>query len=337
MTRKQDRSRYPLPPARTTVDGASRRIGVEIELIGPGVPEVARVVSEHTGGEAQSVSRYEYEVGGDEAGTWRVEIDQELLKKMGRERESRDEPLPLLDEAAEELLRFGSELLVPVEIVSPPLPMERLPEFDRLTGALREAGAKGTGANPAYAFGLQFNPELPALDADTVTRYLKAFLCLYDWLKSRSQVDATRKLTGFAKPFPADYVRRVVNPGYRPDLAALMDDYLRDNPTRNRALDMLPLFAHLDEDRVRAAVEDSRIKARPTLHYRLPNSELGRADWGVFVAWGDWLEVERLACDRKRLDDICGAYHELLKQPLGGMLADWAGECEQWLKNSAGQ
>lgn len=187
-----------------------------------------------------------------------------------------------------------------------------------------------SGMYDTYAFGLQSNPELPSLDAETITRYVQAFLCLYDWLKSRSRVDAIRKLTGCSRFFPAEYVRRVLDPDYRPERSALIDDCLRDNPTRKRGLDMLPLFAHLAEDRVRAAVDEPRVKARPTLHYRLPNSEMGRADWGVFVAWRDWLEVERLACDPERLHDICSAYHDLLEQPLGGMLSDWAAECVQW-------
>ena len=305
-------------------------MGVEIELIGLDVEQAARIVARHVGGALAARSRYEYEIRGDDAGNWGVELDQELLKKMGRARAGRDE-VAFVEDAAEELLCFRSELLVPVEVVGPPLPMHRLVEFDALIEALREAGGKGTGDNPAYAFGLQFNPELPALDAATVARYLKAFLCLFDWLKSRSEVDATRVLTGYARPFPGRYVEKVVDPDYWPDLETLIDDYLADNPTRNRALDLLPLFAHLDEARVRAAVDDPRIKSRPTLHYRLPNSDLGREDWGIHLAWRDWLQVEHLAADEPRLQEICGAYHALLSRPLGGWLKNWAEESERWL------
>ena len=38
----------------------------------------------------------------------------------------------------------------------------------------------------------------------------------------------------------------MLDAGYGPDLGALIDDYLAANPTRNRALDLLPLFAELD-------------------------------------------------------------------------------------------
>lgn len=322
---------FPLPPVRENEDGEPRRIGVELELIGPDVEEVAELVARHVGGEAEALSRYEYVVDGDEAGEWRVELDQELLKKMGRDREEKDGEVDPVTDAAEELLRLGSELLVPVEVISPPLPMERLAEFESLTDALREAGGKGTAAGLAYAFGLQFNPDLPALDAATITRYLKAFLCLYDWLKSRSDVDATRIVTGFARPFPGRYVNKVVDPDYWPDRDTLIDDYLADNPTRNRALDLLPLFDHLDPDKVEAAVDDPRVKPRPTLHYRLPNSELSQKEWGVHVAWRDWLQVEHLACEEDRLDAICRAYHELLDKPFGRLLENWANDSERWL------
>lgn len=323
--------RFPQPPARETEDGTPRRIGVELELIGPDVVQVAELVAQHIGGEAERRSRYEYVIRGDGAGDWRVELDQELLKRMGREREEQDGEVSTVTEAAEELLRLGSELLVPVEVISPPLPMERLPEFEPLTDALREAGGKGTAAGLAYAFGLQFNPELPALDAATITRYLKAFLCLYDWLRSRSDVDATRIVTGFARPFPGRYVRKVIDPDYWPDRDTLIDDYLADNPTRNRALDLLPLFDHIDPEKVGAAVDDPRVKPRPTLHYRLPNSELSRKEWGVHVAWSDWLQVEHLASDEDRLDGICRAYREMLEKPLAGLVKNWAEESGRWL------
>jgi len=320
-----------MPPRTKTADGSGRRIGVELEMIGLDVVEVSRIVARHTGGKQQETSRYEYSIHGDEAGDWAVEFDFEYLKQKGREESSEDELLALLDETAEHALRAGAETIVPVEVVSPPLPMLRLADVQSLIARLRSAGAKGTGAGISYAFGMQFNPELPALDAATILAYLKAFLCLYDWLKARSAPDLTRQLTRFMAPFPGDYVRKVVAPDYWPERNTLIDDYLADNPTRNRALDMLPLFLHLDEKRVRQAVDDPRVKPRPTLHYRLPNSEIDREDWGIHIAWGDWLEVEALAADRSKLDDLCSAYTKWLDQPLEHVLGDWTGEIESWL------
>ncbi len=328
----------PLPAATETEDGEPRRIGVELEMIEVDVDTVSGILAGQLGGEIEKTSRYEHVVHGDDAGDWRVELDYAYLKERGRERDGAgdddgpgDEIGELVADVAESMLRAGAEAVVPVEIVSPPLPLPRLADVQALVPVLRDAGAKGSGAGLSYAFGMQLNPELPGLDARTVAAYLKAFFCLYDWLSARASVDLTRRLTGFSAAFPGSYVRRVVDPDYWPDLEALIDDYLEDNPTRNRALDMLPLFLHLDRERVRAVVDDPRVKARPTLHYRLPNCEIHRDDWGIHLAWGDWLQVEALAADRDRLAELCGAYSDWLDKPLGRLLDSWPDECERRL------
>jgi hypothetical protein len=323
--------RPPLPPVTTTGDGSPRRIGIELELIGLAVADVSRVVAAHIGGEIEEKSRYEHLVHGDAAGDWGVELDYEYLKRKGREDDAEDELVAFIEETAESLVRAGAEAVVPVEVVSPPLPMQRLGDVQSLIARLREAGAHGSGAGLSYAFGMQFNPELPSLDAGTIVDYLKAFFCLYDWLEKRSAPDFTRRLTRFTAPFPGSYMREVVDPGYAPDLVTLIDDYLAANPTRNRALDLLPLFLLLDEQRLRAAVDDPRVKPRPTLHYRLPNCEIDRANWGVHSAWLDWLQVEYLAADHERLQRLCGTYTEWLARPIGNLFGDWSTEVQSWL------
>jgi hypothetical protein len=165
----------------------------------------------------------------------------------------------------------------------------------------------------------------------TVTRYLKAFLCLFDWLRTRARVDLLRRLTVYIDPFPLDYVRRVIDVAYSPTVDELIDDYLQDNATRNRALDLLPLFAHLDADRVRRRVDDPRIKSRPTLHYRLPNCEIDEPGWGVRHTWRDWLQVEHLAADPARLDQVCAHYGDFLGRPLTRLVDDWGELVKPWL------
>ena len=179
---------------------------------------------------------------------------------------------------------------------------------------------------------MQFNPELPSLEPRLITACLKAFLCLYDWLYVRADIDLTRRVTSYVDPFPANYVKKVIAADYWPDLATLIDDYLADNPTRNRALDMLPLFMFLDEDRVRAGADDALIKARPTFHYRLPDCEIDKPDWGLYVSWNDWVEVECLAADETRLQRCCAAYLQHLNSPLKRLFSNWANTVEnRWL------
>ncbi|MGD8709255.1 MAG: amidoligase family protein [Ectothiorhodospiraceae bacterium] len=321
-----------LPPLQCTEDGSPRRVGVEIELIGLSIETLSALVAEHVGGEVNAVSPYEHRIDGDASGRWQVELDFTFLKKQGRH----DEPgaTEPIRQAAESLLRLGAEQVVPLEIVSPPLPIARLIGLDELVGRLRQAGARGTASGILYAFGTQLNPELPATGADTIRRYLQAFLCLFDWLKHRARVDLTRRLTTYVDPFPEAYIRRVVDPEYHPDRDGLIDDYLAANPTRNRALDMLPLFLHLDPNRVRAQVADERVKPRPTLHYRLPNSEVDRPGWGVTTPWKDWLQVERLAADPQRLQRLCADYCAFLDRPLSGLMDDWTEHLHSWLETT---
>ncbi|WP_238578863.1 amidoligase family protein [Inquilinus limosus] len=90
-------------------------------------------------------------------------------------------------------------------------------------------------------------------------------------------------------------------PGYRPDRAGLIDDYLAANPTRDRGLDLLPLLLSLDPERVRARLPYEKIAPRPVFHYRLPQAHPGEPGWSIAQDWNCWVEVERLAADGDRL------------------------------------
>jgi hypothetical protein len=324
--------RIHLPKRQTNPRGKPRRVGVELEMIGLELNDIAEIVAEHLGLSITTDGRYRRVLGGDPAGDWIVELDFDLLKRLGQEERRDEDLLDELLESAEGLLKLLAEIVVPMELVSPPLPMQRLGEIEELIALLRGAGAKGTSDSVGYAFAMQFNPEVPSEDPAVITAYLQAFLCLYEWLFVRADINLTRRITSYVDPFPKDYVRKVIRPDYHPDIGTLIDDYLEDNPTRNRALDFLPLFLHLDEERVRAVTDDLLIRPRPAFHYRLPDCEIHVPGWGLHVAWNDWLEVEALAADRKRLAACCEAYLAFLDKPLKRWLGDWAKEVSRsWL------
>lgn len=313
-------------------EGNTRRVGVELEVTGLTLDALAGCVADFFGLRAEEDGRYERRLRGDADGDWIVELDFDLLKRLGHETYSGDSLRSDLERAAEDALAFAAESLVPLEIVSPPLPLTRLDEVEALIVRLREAGAMGTSDSAVNAFAMQFNPELPSLDPHHITVCLKGFLCLYDWLGVRAKIDLSRRITSYVDPFPRDYVLKVIAADYHPDMDALIDDYLADNPTRNRALDMLPLFKFIDEDRVVSEADDALIKARPTFHYRLPDCDIHKPDWGLYVAWNDWAEVERLAADEARLEACCAAYLDFLQSPLKRLFGDWAATVEdQWL------
>jgi hypothetical protein len=88
----------------------------------------------------------------------RLEGLEDWLKELGRRTRDPEATMTPVEEAGEEVLRGAAEWLVPVEGVSPPLPVDRLGSVDGLIARLCDAGAKGTGEALRYAFGLQLDP-----------------------------------------------------------------------------------------------------------------------------------------------------------------------------------
>lgn len=146
--------------------------------------------------------------------------------------------------------------------------------------------------------------------------YIRAYTLLHEWLVIELDTAFSRRLMRFATAYPPNYARKVLDSHYAPRLPELIDDYLKYNTTRNRALDLLPLFAHLDWERVARAVDDERVKGRPTFHFRLPNSRVHDPRFRISDEWKLWLEVERLAEDPERLAELSAQARAQLRLPL---------------------
>ena len=189
---------------------------------------------------------------------------------------------------------------VPRELVTSPMPFARLGAVDEAIAGLRSAGASGRGAVFLDALSLHFNVDPPALDAATITAFLKAFLSVEGRLREEIARGSPRLARLLPPAYPGLYRQRVLAPDYRPDLETLTTDYLAANPTRKRSLDLLPLLAYLDEDRVRAALPREKIGRRPVFHYRLPQAHVGAPGWSILPDWNRWLTVEHLAWERSR-------------------------------------
>ncbi|HSH49907.1 MAG TPA: amidoligase family protein [Halomonas sp.] len=290
------------PPMKRNSAGGQRRVGVEIEFAGLPPRATAELVEALYGGRLEVASAHRQWVRGTRWGDFRIELDTQYAHPDERlmhpavasdgewERMRQD-----LHARTRELIGDVATGLVPTEIVCPPVPWDELEALDRLFDALREHGAKGTGDSLLYGFGLHLNPELPSLEAGNILAYLKAYILQASWLREQIQVDITREILPYANPFPRDYALLILAADYTPDLAALIDDYLEYNPTRNRELDMLPLFAYLAPEHPHPLLHGPLIKPRPTFHYRLPNAQLSEPGWGATTEWNRWLEVERLA------------------------------------------
>lgn len=300
-----------VPPRPLTGAGDPRRVGVEIEFAAVSPLDAAALVQDRFGGRVEARDANNFAVAGTEFGRFDVALDWSVLKApddAAREGGLVDDVLEAFRAELAEPLGAMAANLVPCEIVCPPIAHDRLGALDRLVGALRGAGAQDTRASPLFGFGLQLNVEIPDDDARWIGRVVTAYALASDWLRAEIGVDITRRVLPFADAFPDDYVDMLAETEPPGAMADLIDGYLAFNPTRNRELDLLPLFAWADGPRVRAVVDDPRVKPRPTFHYRLPDCRLADRDWSVTVEWRRWLAVERLADDTARLAGLKRAW-----------------------------
>lgn len=316
-----------LPWTRAT-DGRPRRIGVEIEMAGVDLQTMALAVQREFGGTLDRIDAFVTIVRDAAFGDFQIELDARVLKDREYRKHLRHLGIELDPDDHARLERWLAETagkLVPHEIVAPPIPLDALERMDRVRKALQQQGAKGTQSSLLYAFGLQLNIEAHRLDAEWITPILRAFVLLYEALVQAGNIDLSRQLSLYIRPFPGSYVRRVLQRDYAPGITELIDDYLEHNPTRNRPLDLLPLFAHIDRDRVMAApVEHDLIKARPAFHYRLPNCEIDDPDWTLARPFNGWASVEHLAANAERLSAEAEEYLARPSQALGQFADTWA-------------
>lgn len=318
------------PPVLKTLSGSIRKVGFELELAGVGLESIASTVADLFGGKAHQESPFLYKVFDTRLGDFTIEVDSSLLKAgqykeflttIGIELDAEEQ------EALEEFMRDAASVAVPFEIVFPPVPMTELESLLPLEKAMRDRHAEGTRASLLYAFGMQFNPEAPSMESATILAYLRAFLVLLEWLKQEINTNLTRRILPFIDDFPEEYVRQVLNPEYEPGFQRLVDDYVSFNPTRNRPLDLLPLFAHVDSDAVLGKVKDSHlVKPRPAFHYRLPDCRIDEPDWSMALEWNRWVRVERLAQDPSALAELS---KNLLERKDG--LEGWLERITQWI------
>lgn len=310
------------PPKGTNDSGKPRRIGVEIEFGGLDLQAAASLVQKIFGGRVKQENPHKLVVADTGIGDFGIELDTQLAQPKSADGETERQVRKLIGDL--------STSFVPTEIVGPPAPLNALDQFDTLIDALRQVGAEGTADGISYAFGLQLNPEVSSLQPGDILATLQAYVLMSSLLRRRIDVDPMRRMLPYIDPFPLAYVRKILSDDYAPDISALIDDYIADNPTRNRELDMLPLFAHLDEDRVRSQLDDPLIKSRPTYHYRLPDTNFSKPGWGAVEEWNRWVIVERLAADPEKLERLAGQFlqrnPENFQDRLSQALRDWLGE-----------
>ncbi|RUR34244.1 amidoligase family protein [Vreelandella nanhaiensis] len=321
------------PPNRFNSDGKLRHVGVEIEFAGLPPRDTAQVVRELFGGELNVVSPHRLLVENSRWGVFGIELDtqyahpdQALLDESSDQdsewKRHQHQRRVEFHQKTRELIGDMVSGLVPTELVCPPIPWSELENLDTIFQALRDQGAKGTDASLLYGFGLHLNLEVERLDVEYLLTMLRAYLLMAHWLRDEIRVDITREVLPHANPFPKDYALKVLDSRYQPDLDTFIDDYLHYNATRNRELDLLPLFAYLRPDHTHELLHTKLIKPRPTFHYRLPNAQLSQPGWGAVTEWNRWVEVEKLAAKKAVLHARCAEYIAEHNRPFLSRLKD---------------
>lgn len=315
------------PPVTVKADGSPRRVGFELEFSGLSLEEAVKAVTSSLNGKVLQGTAAEQAIEVDALGNFNVELDWDFLKRKADEHQDSSDELNWVEPVSE-----AASLLVPVEVVCPPIPLAELKALNPMVDALRKAGATGTEESFLAAYGVHVNTEIPALDAGTIFSYLRAYCLLQWWLVEAHSVNTTRKLSPYIDLYSEDYIKQLLTRS-NPDMDTLFSDYLEHNATRNRALDMLPLFAEIDQERVRKAVQDPKVKARPAFHYRLPNCNIEAEDWSLARSWNNWCVIEELAQRQDALDELGEAFLEADRILIGVNRNQWVEHIDQWLKN----
>ena len=261
----------------------ARPVGVEIELGRVDSAGAANAVHRRFGGTIRIDGPHRMSVRGTEFGNFRIERDE-------------------AGDGSGKSTGFLADIgCAPARTVAatPPMPANRLSEIDVLVHDLVRLGAQSTWAGLLNGIGLHLNPSLAPADLtpSAILRVMQAYLLQALVLHGSGDSDPTGSRPPIVDPFPVRYVDHVLDPAYAPGFETLIADYLMFNPTRNRPLDMLPLFSLIDRPRVSRAVPDQRISARPSFRWRLPDAEFEIPPWSVAGRWTQWLRVETASLD----------------------------------------
>lgn len=288
-----------LPPYSLNHKNQARLVGFEIEYVGPTIEQTCQLLKNLYSGKIKRLNDNEYHVLDTKLGSFKVELDARLLKEMASQAEDNSKKNKVLNIEGylHNIISTVMKNVIPLEIITPPVPIANITLLDDIIVALHKSHARGTHSSKIAAFGVHLNPDLPNLSAQCILSYIQSYVLLSDWLRQEIDVDVSRVLSRYITEYPMRYRKKILKSTYQPTLNILMDDYLHYNATRNRALDLLTLFAFIDEERVTRQVKSKLIKPRPTFHYRLANSNLNHPSWNLTTEWKRWLLIEYLAFD----------------------------------------
>ncbi|MFQ6551692.1 amidoligase family protein [Aestuariibius insulae] len=270
--------------------GEDRKVGIEIEFGGLTEDEVADILIEQLSGRCERTGPVGLQLVETALGTIKIYLDTAWRDRA--------------DTAVVGRLLEAARRIVPVEIVTEPLAFSDLPRLEVCRAALREAGAIGSRNGFLLGWGVHLNVETEGSEVSDILPVLTAFALCDDVIRAQNWIDPSRRIVPFIDPYPRRFIDALADRDQF-SMEELIDLYLEHNPTRNRALDMLPVFAHIAPDQTHAGLSgDEKVNARPAYHYRLPDSRIDEADWTLALEWNRWILIERIAADADLLDLI---------------------------------
>ncbi|RBI86362.1 hypothetical protein DRV85_06335 [Rhodosalinus halophilus] len=292
-------ARFPVLPDLPEGPGAPRPVGIEVEFGALPPERAAEICEDRFGGDLRQVSASEWRLEGSRVGNLKIYLDS-AWRPGGSDR-------------AAEMGVAVARQVVPIEIVTEPLPQTRLPEIDALVAELAAAGAEGSRAHLLHGFGLHLNIALadPETGRDLL-RVARAFALLEDWLRARDPLDLSRRVLPFTAPFPAAFVEALAALAPSDPPARLFDLIDAHLTSRNHGLDLMPAYAHLAPERFarHAAAAAGAVAARPAYHFRMPESRIGEPEWSLSYDWRRWWLVERVASENTLAARVAAARQE---------------------------
>jgi hypothetical protein len=281
-------------PFERNSDGDQRLCGIEIEFAGPTELETGNLIAKEFGGTVVDGGDHSVTVTDTRFGDIEVELDISLRKR---------EDLPFLKEGLDAMRG-----LIPVEVVTPPLSRAQLEEFNSICDGLRRIGAMGSRSGVLLGFGVHVNPEVVSPDHRCTLDTITAYAMLEPWLRQKEQVDTTRRVMPFIGAWPKDLISDLAKNDYD-SLADLMRMAAGHIQSRNLSLDLLPLFKHAEPDLFADLFDiHDKTAARPTFHFRLPDSRIDEADWSLRQPWQLWRQVELVAANEPLLAALRDAW-----------------------------
>ena len=315
-----------------------RKVGIELEFSKVDLHLLVHIIKSSFGGEHKIINQYYHEINGTEIGDFSVKVDSRLLTqktykkafdKAGISFNELNEKIHL-EEAIDRVIETVGSFIIPYEINFPPVSIYDLHNIEIIREKLYKNDLKGTSSHIKNAFATHINAEAPDFTIHSILNYLRAFILYYPWLIKTSDIDITRKLTPYINPFPQEYNLMVLDKDYNPSMDQMMKDYHRYSPDRNRPLDLYPLFVYINENSLDYFEDIANVKARPTYHYRLPNSEVDKPLWSIALEWNKWVKIEDLAAEEDQINYLSSAYRKLERISFFGFNNKWKKFIDRW-------